>query len=598
MVVAHVTGELDIAGAPHAGERIAEAVPTSARGLVVDMSELDFIDSSGVAMLFGLVRRLSSRRQELRVVAPKGKPVARVLEIVEFERAAPTLRRRRARAGGDRLGRHGLARRAVARVVPASTPPAGGRSPAGRVLARPANLGRLALLHGEGVRHRRGLVGDRLVSGTAGARDRLRLLREGLRRRRQLALRQRQRHVVRVPLALHQHLAADDAVRQLPDAGRLPGLSAPRADSRLLRRLRRPLRLPRPDPLQHRGRADRAGRRGALDGHDQRRRVGRLRRRVRRERPPLEPEMARAALPGPGDLHRRAAPLAPLPRAGRALRGEARARARHRQLRDRHLRRDLASHRDDLPGHASRRARDPQVHRGQADRRARAALDVAPAVPGHALVLHAPAEADPGQDGGLRAAEARPQARRGTSHDLLGPAVADRPRAHHPEAEHRAHRRRDGALRGRLERRDRHDRLVHRLPDHVPVPRLRGDDERRQPRAALPARGAPRPPGALLHRAGAAARRDHADRRAPGRSGSATSSRGRCRSRTLPRCVPRSPPRRPRMRRRYVASTRHTIQVDFHPYMRLLREERGRSEGVRHPLGRPAALERPAPAAS
>jgi anti-sigma B factor antagonist len=89
VVIAHVTGELDIAGAPHAGERIAEAVPTSARGLVVDMSELDFIDSSGVAMLFGLVRRLSSRRQELRVVAPKGKPVARVLEIVEFERAAP-----------------------------------------------------------------------------------------------------------------------------------------------------------------------------------------------------------------------------------------------------------------------------------------------------------------------------------------------------------------------------------------------------------------------------------------------------------------------------------------------------------------------------
>jgi anti-sigma B factor antagonist len=89
VVVAHVTGELDIAGAPQTGERIAEAVPTSARGLVVDMSTLEFIDSSGVAMLFGLVRRLSSRRQELRVVAPKGRPVARVLEIVEFERAAP-----------------------------------------------------------------------------------------------------------------------------------------------------------------------------------------------------------------------------------------------------------------------------------------------------------------------------------------------------------------------------------------------------------------------------------------------------------------------------------------------------------------------------
>jgi anti-sigma B factor antagonist len=89
VVVAHVTGELDLAGAPNTGERIAEAVPTSARGLVIDMSSLEFIDSSGVAMLFGLVRRLSSRRQELRVVAPRGRPVARVLEIVEFERAAP-----------------------------------------------------------------------------------------------------------------------------------------------------------------------------------------------------------------------------------------------------------------------------------------------------------------------------------------------------------------------------------------------------------------------------------------------------------------------------------------------------------------------------
>jgi anti-anti-sigma factor len=89
VVVAHVTGELDLAGAPRTGESIADAVATSARGLVVDFSSLDFIDSSGVAMLFTLARRLGGRRQELRVVAPDGSPVARVLGIVEFERAAP-----------------------------------------------------------------------------------------------------------------------------------------------------------------------------------------------------------------------------------------------------------------------------------------------------------------------------------------------------------------------------------------------------------------------------------------------------------------------------------------------------------------------------
>jgi anti-anti-sigma factor len=89
VVVARIAGELDLAGAPQTGEKVGEAVPTSARGLVVDFSELEFIDSSGIAMLFGLARRLASRRQELRVVAPDGEPVARVLEIVEFDRAAP-----------------------------------------------------------------------------------------------------------------------------------------------------------------------------------------------------------------------------------------------------------------------------------------------------------------------------------------------------------------------------------------------------------------------------------------------------------------------------------------------------------------------------
>ena len=89
VVVARVSGELDIAGAPGMGDRIDEAVPTSARALVVDFTGLDFIDSSGIAMLFGLARKLGSRRQELRVVARSGGAVSRVLQLVEFDQAAP-----------------------------------------------------------------------------------------------------------------------------------------------------------------------------------------------------------------------------------------------------------------------------------------------------------------------------------------------------------------------------------------------------------------------------------------------------------------------------------------------------------------------------
>ena len=43
----------------------------------------------------------------------------------------------------------------------------------------------------------------------------------------------------------------------------------------------------------------------------------------------------------------------------------------------------------------------------------------------------------------------------------------------------------------------------------------------------------------------------------------------------------RSSARTRAMRKRYVASTRHTIQVDFHTYMRALARERKRSRGVK-----------------
>jgi anti-anti-sigma factor len=89
IVVARLSGELDISVAERTGKRIADGVASSARGVVVDTSGLEFMDSSGVSMLFSLARQVGSHRQELRVVAPEGGPVARVLQIVEFDRAAP-----------------------------------------------------------------------------------------------------------------------------------------------------------------------------------------------------------------------------------------------------------------------------------------------------------------------------------------------------------------------------------------------------------------------------------------------------------------------------------------------------------------------------
>ena len=89
VVVARLSGELDISVAETTGRKIADAVPSAALGVVVDMSGLEFMDSSGVSMLFSLARQVGSHRQQLRVVAPPERPVSRVLQIVEFDRAAP-----------------------------------------------------------------------------------------------------------------------------------------------------------------------------------------------------------------------------------------------------------------------------------------------------------------------------------------------------------------------------------------------------------------------------------------------------------------------------------------------------------------------------
>jgi anti-anti-sigma regulatory factor len=52
-------------------------------GLVVDVSQLSYIDSSGIRLLFDLKRRLERRRQELWAVVPVGSPVYRVLELTQ-----------------------------------------------------------------------------------------------------------------------------------------------------------------------------------------------------------------------------------------------------------------------------------------------------------------------------------------------------------------------------------------------------------------------------------------------------------------------------------------------------------------------------------
>ncbi len=90
-VVADIAGEVDPSNARDVGRRLTEAVPNDAYSVVVDLSKVTFLDSSGVQMLFELAERLTARQQELRLVAPPECASRRVLEIVAFGATAPVL---------------------------------------------------------------------------------------------------------------------------------------------------------------------------------------------------------------------------------------------------------------------------------------------------------------------------------------------------------------------------------------------------------------------------------------------------------------------------------------------------------------------------
>jgi anti-anti-sigma factor len=88
--VARMTGEVDSSNARDLGTTLVEAVPNQAMGMVLDLSETTYLDSSGIQLLFELADRLARRQQELRLVVPAESFVADVLAAVNLGGVAKT----------------------------------------------------------------------------------------------------------------------------------------------------------------------------------------------------------------------------------------------------------------------------------------------------------------------------------------------------------------------------------------------------------------------------------------------------------------------------------------------------------------------------
>ena len=78
-----VEGELDIATAPRMITALNEAFAELNLPLVVDLSSVGFMDSTGLALLMNAHRRVKRRGQRFAIVCPRG-PVSRVFEIADM----------------------------------------------------------------------------------------------------------------------------------------------------------------------------------------------------------------------------------------------------------------------------------------------------------------------------------------------------------------------------------------------------------------------------------------------------------------------------------------------------------------------------------
>ena len=101
-----VEGELDIATAPRMIAALNEAIADMAAPLVVDLTNVVFMDSTGLALLMNARRRVVRLGQGFAIVCPSG-PISRVFEIADMveslrvcpDRESATARRHPTRAG-------------------------------------------------------------------------------------------------------------------------------------------------------------------------------------------------------------------------------------------------------------------------------------------------------------------------------------------------------------------------------------------------------------------------------------------------------------------------------------------------------------------
>ena len=88
--VACISGEIDASNAQAFATQLKDAVPNSAIGLILDLTDTTYLDSSGVHLIFDIAEALRRRQQVLQLVVPADSFVGDVLGVVNVSGVART----------------------------------------------------------------------------------------------------------------------------------------------------------------------------------------------------------------------------------------------------------------------------------------------------------------------------------------------------------------------------------------------------------------------------------------------------------------------------------------------------------------------------
>ena len=87
--VVRVVGDIDAHSAPSLQEKLLRDLEAAPRRLVLDLTDVNFLDSAGIRVLITLCRHSGQPSERLRLVMPRREGVRRALDLVAIERLIP-----------------------------------------------------------------------------------------------------------------------------------------------------------------------------------------------------------------------------------------------------------------------------------------------------------------------------------------------------------------------------------------------------------------------------------------------------------------------------------------------------------------------------